>query len=210
MADSDLVIDNIIYEIGKRIYPIGSIYISLNSTNPGTLFGGSWVRVYDAVLHAVSNGSTPGTSPTSSTNSYVGSNSVQLTRDNMPYYSLGFLPSVVMSGVDAWDADAKTHDSGTGPGTYANAYGSGIVWDRKWANTPGQACVIPDDVTYILQRIEDPSTGSKSNQVAKTANSAQWGFSIYTKTFKGHTRSNGDAFSILPKRLDVYVWRRYA
>lgn len=27
-----------------KIYPIGSIYMSVNSTNPGTLFGGTWVR----------------------------------------------------------------------------------------------------------------------------------------------------------------------
>lgn len=28
----------------KNIYPIGSVYISVNNTNPSTLFGGSWVQ----------------------------------------------------------------------------------------------------------------------------------------------------------------------
>lgn len=32
-----------IQEIWKKIYPIGSIYMSVNSTSPETLFGGEWV-----------------------------------------------------------------------------------------------------------------------------------------------------------------------
>lgn len=36
----------------SRIYPIGSIYVSVNSTNPGTLFGGTWQRIEDTFLLA--------------------------------------------------------------------------------------------------------------------------------------------------------------
>lgn len=48
----------------NQIYPIGSIYMSINSTNPGTLFGGTWERIKDTFLLAsgdtYANGTTGG------------------------------------------------------------------------------------------------------------------------------------------------------
>ena len=32
-------------------YPIGSIYLSVNSTNPGTIFGGTWQRLTGGFLY---------------------------------------------------------------------------------------------------------------------------------------------------------------
>ena len=46
------------------IYPVGSVYISVNSTSPQTLFGGTWVQLQDRFLLGAgatySNGSTGG------------------------------------------------------------------------------------------------------------------------------------------------------
>lgn len=39
---SNFVLDN--------VYPVGSIYMSVNSTNPGTLFGGTWERIMERFL----------------------------------------------------------------------------------------------------------------------------------------------------------------
>ena len=36
--------------IWKECYPVGSIYMSVNSTDPSTLFGGSWERIQDQFL----------------------------------------------------------------------------------------------------------------------------------------------------------------
>ena len=39
-------------EILNIIYPVGSVYISTNSANPATLFGGTWERIQDTFLLA--------------------------------------------------------------------------------------------------------------------------------------------------------------
>lgn len=38
--------------LGQVVYPVGAIYISINSTSPANLFGGSWTRIADAYLRA--------------------------------------------------------------------------------------------------------------------------------------------------------------
>ena len=62
------VIDNA--TICSLIYPVGSIYMSVNSTSPATLFGGTWSRINGYYLYAGAGGKTAGsnTSGTPSTN----------------------------------------------------------------------------------------------------------------------------------------------
>jgi hypothetical protein len=39
----------------ENMYPVGSIYMSINNTNPGTLFGGTWEQIKDTFLLAAGN-----------------------------------------------------------------------------------------------------------------------------------------------------------
>lgn len=58
------------------VYPVGSIYMSVNSTNPGTLFGGSWSRIQDTFLLAAGSSYAAGSTGGEATHT--------LTVDEMP------------------------------------------------------------------------------------------------------------------------------
>lgn len=44
LADLENTAFSTFQDIAKQIYPVGSIYLSTRSTNPGTIFGGTWAR----------------------------------------------------------------------------------------------------------------------------------------------------------------------
>lgn len=64
----NLVVDQVFFQtVGSNfvldnVYPIGAVYMSMNSTNPGTLFGGTWKQVQGKFLLGVSNAYPAGSS----------------------------------------------------------------------------------------------------------------------------------------------------
>lgn len=62
-------------------YPVGSIYIAYNHTNPGTLFGGTWQRISNAFLWGVDGSGTIGQTG--------GSKEHTLTQEEMPQHDHG-------------------------------------------------------------------------------------------------------------------------
>lgn len=84
-------LQNAINNMWQVIYPIGSIYLSMNSTNPGLLFGGTWEQVEGRFLLGV--GST--TDETGDTRFYDigatgGEYSHILTESEMPNHTHDF------------------------------------------------------------------------------------------------------------------------
>ena len=66
-------------------YPIGSIYLSVNSTNPGTIFGGTWQRLTGGFLYGCVNSSGEGNGTGKSTGGATGNTgSTTLTVNQIP------------------------------------------------------------------------------------------------------------------------------
>ena len=73
----------------SNIYPVGSIYIGVNNTNPGTLFGGTWVSFGEGrTLVGVGTGTdSNSTSKTFAINETAGEYSHTLTIAEMPSHN---------------------------------------------------------------------------------------------------------------------------
>ena len=67
--------------IFDAIYPVGSIYLAYNHTNPATLFGGTWTRITNAFLWA--------TTATGTIGQTGGEQTVTLTEEQMPKHTHG-------------------------------------------------------------------------------------------------------------------------
>lgn len=106
----------------NKIYPVGSIYMSVSSTNPSILFGGTWTKIEGRFLYGTNN--TPKNTGGSKT-----TDSTVLTIEQMPshnHYIKGF------RGPDQWGqgyiwmraaGDGNNIEGGQSDGNYTKAIG---------------------------------------------------------------------------------------
>lgn len=108
------------------IYPVGSIYLSDNATNPNTKFGGTWVKLSGGFIY----GSTITSGNTYSTGNGTGTatNSHTLTIDQIPSHShsgstgggkTAFIRAVAVAG----GSYAYNHVTGHSSGSYKDFTG---------------------------------------------------------------------------------------
>jgi len=100
------------------IYPVGSIYLSVNSTNPGTLFGGSWTQIKDRFLLSAGD--------TYSAGSTGGAETVTLTANNIPAHTHSI--AKITNGT-AESAGAHVHGA-----WYASDSSPNRDWGCEWHN----------------------------------------------------------------------------
>lgn len=101
---SNFVLDN--------VYPVGSIYMNVNSTNPGTLFGGTWEQIQGRFLLGMSSSYPAG--------SQGGEATHKLTTSEIPNHSHVALYGTDGAVDDFLGGSSADYGTRTGSGTATN------------------------------------------------------------------------------------------
>lgn len=142
-------------DILDLVYPVGSLYMSVNSTSPATLFGGTWEQIKDTFLLSAGDTYTAGATGGSATHT--------LTTNELPN----------ISGTITLSANIVKNDN-----TGHLISGATGVFERHSNNF----------VTSVNTNVTNP-THWYYNEVALNV-------------------GGGQAHSIMPPYLAVYVWKR--
>lgn len=136
--------------VANHIYPIGSIYISINATNPGSLFGGTWVQVSQGRFLL-------GESSSYAAKATGGESTHKLTVDEIPSHNHK-LSSDSSAHSFAWGGSGKTVYAGVyaaaGNGSGNNLNTKQGEWSNTWYTGGGKAHnnMPPYYVAYMWQR----------------------------------------------------------
>ena len=93
-------------QVFNAVYPVGAIYMSVNSTSPATLFGGEWEQLQNRFLLGAGSSYTAGNTG--------GEASHTLTTNEMPSHAHGFTVGGRAIIVDATSSTLFTNGFGTG------------------------------------------------------------------------------------------------
>lgn len=142
-------------DIINKIYPIGSVYISVNSANPSTLFGGEWEQIKDKFILACGDnyaGSTEG-----------GNSMITLANENIPSHSH------TIPQLSGWTSESGSH---THTGRYSQIGTSGSLLALRR---------ISDEDSYKGEAQVTNSAGNHSHSI--TTNASTTGNTGSTKAF---------------------------
>lgn len=168
------------------IYPVGSIYMSVNSTNPSTIFGGTWVRwgngkVPVGIDTSNSNFNTTEKTGGSSTSSYIPSGTIgshTLTASEIPSHKHSV--SITKSG-------AHTH----------------TIYSMDKGKNDGTAMRLGTSANYDNTIYGVPSGGAHTHTVSETTVGGGGG---HNHIFTGSAGS----VSTLQPYITCYMWKRTA
>lgn len=166
----------------SKLYPVGSVYISFNSEDPSTLFGGTWERLKDTFLLANGDSYAP--------NITGGSATKNITVDNLPSHSHTI----------SWDGNhSHTRGSMNITGTISasvETYVGAIT--GAFYQIPNYATVGAHD--YVVNGIGFDASKAWGGETSLNGNHSH---------VVGNTGS-GLPMNIMPPYRTVYMWRRTA
>lgn len=172
------------------VYPVGSIYTSVNSTNPETLFGGTWERITGRFLLAATDDGSSGA-----------------------FQAAGNTGGEASHALTPGETATKNHSHTMNHGhentiSYSMDEKGGHAHKIKYNLTGGsgtaRAIITPSGNTT------QGSDGTNTAGAHKHTLTKSGGVTDYSGSTGGQTAANGSAHNNMPPFLAVYVWERTA
>ena len=169
-------------------YPVGAIYMSVNNTDPGTLFGGTWTQIQDSFILAAGSTYAGGSTGGSATINLAHSHTVNSHNHSLPANTGDH--TLTVNEMPSHYHNVNTCYYQIGKNT-TNAKIASTTSDSYWNNNPnsGQRSIQNAGGDQAHSHPIGGNTGDKSPGTNSQLSSTQ---------------------SILPPYLAVYVWTRTA
>lgn len=140
----------------SKIWPVGSIYLSVKATNPGTLFGGTWEQIQGRFLLTAGSGYSAGAtggaaSVTSGGSSAANTGGTAITVNQMPSHNHGAIVRDEGSG-NYFQIDGSRQRNGS-IYAYTTYTGGGQAHNHTMAHTHQVNTMPPYLVVYAWKRI---------------------------------------------------------
>lgn len=182
--------------IGEYIYPVGSIYISVNKVNPATLFGGTWEQIKDRFLLAYGDTYNNGATGGEATHT--------LTSQEMPTHNHTYDKSASSTDNHTLTTNEIPSHTHSVTGTAKDHIGRSILVgpSRAWAGAGDM-----EEYTYV---------GSDNDEldVDGTAQATGGGqghnHTINISNTNTGSTGGGNAHNNMPPYLAVNIWKRTA
>ena len=171
-------------------YPVGSIYCSIDSTDPGALFGGTWAAIgAGRALVAAGGGFAVG--------SEGGADTHTLTVEEMPSHA-----HTAWTGEAGWHGHAARTDTANLTGSF-NPGGSGITASGICSLGAGRQPSATDNGEWQVSTIVNINASHMHNVGVDGAGN-------HTHTVGVGATGGGQAFSVRNPYIAVNMWRRTA
>lgn len=191
-------------DIWQVVYPVGAIYMSVNSVSPATLFGGTWSRISDRFLLAAGESYSAGSTGGEATH--------KLTTAELPAHTHTV-------GAHSHGLNSHKHSipslSGTAASNGAHTHNvvprnaDGILFTAEGKVTQGGAMTVP--VTWG-GGVYAASAGAHTHSVSTNASTtgAASGSTANSSAFNSGSTGSGTTHNNMPPYLAVYMWQRTA
>jgi microcystin-dependent protein len=187
--------DAVINELGNIIYPVGSIYMSMNETNPSTFFGGTWERLADGRC-LIGGGGNSG-------------------------YAIGATGGEVAHTLTAGEMPSHNHGATTANGGHSHDRGSMEIWGAFGATIPDYHS---DTAKGAFAGTDIKDAGrAQYNSASPTPGAPIYGYDFYasrhwigaTNTVANHQHDTqnagaGQSHNNMQPYLAVAIWKRIA